>query len=420
MIKKIISLALVLVLALGLCACNKTPAPEAPTFRVGFGRVNITPSSSTGLQMEGYNEQISEGVLTYMFATCVAITDQQDNTLLLYTVDKCEVQKETVDALRSRLSESHGIPADNITVSGTHTHSSPVTKSMPDYVNQLVRAGEEALADRAAATISVGSYDVPDMNFVRHYILNDGTICGDNFGNSAVGYKDYASEVDKTMRLIRFVREGDKKDVLMVNWQAHPKLASTADTTEGRATRNLLSADFVGFARDYVETQNSDVLFAYYNGASGNVNPFSKLEAYRNIVTKDAKKYGEQLGGHVLTALEGLQPLEAGSVGSQKAPLGSRGFELHAYTVGDIGFATVPAEIFCATGMQIRDGSECDITFVLTVANGRDTYIPTEDVWDYVVANGDTPYEARICRYPQGTAEELAQSLVSMLNDLHN
>ena len=115
---------------------------------------------------------------------------------------------------------------------------------------------------------------------------------------------------------------------------------------------------------------------AYYTGAAGNLNPISKLESEKYSIPQNAQKYGEQFGGHVIAALGNLKDMQSGSIGSKKAPLAAGGFYLHAYTVGSLGFATVPAEIFDTTGMQIRQGSPCDITFVLSCANGRNTYIP--------------------------------------------
>lgn len=81
------------------------------------------------------------------------------------------------------------------------------------------------------------------------------------------------------------------------------------------------------------------------------------------------------------------------------------------------GFATVPAEIFDTTGKQIREGSPTEITFVLTVTNGRHTYIPPAEVFNYS-SSGVVPYEVRICKYPRGTAETLAQDLINMLTEL--
>lgn len=355
--KKLVCLLLSFVFVLSLCACgaSKKETPASPStaattepgeggaFQVGFGRVNITPSPNTGVLLDGYDDRWSEGVLNYMFATCVAITDEQNNTLLLYTLDMCNTEKPTAEALREKLTAETGIPGDNITISGTHTHASPAEPYAANYVDLLVQAGQEALADRAPATIATGSYDVPDMNFDRHYRKNDGTMKGDNFGSSDSGYESHASVADPTMRLIRFVRKGEKKDVLMVNWQAHPKLSSTAETSEGKATRNYISADFIGFARDHVESKEN-VLFAYYTGAAGNVNALSHIDK--------------------------------------------------------------------------NEGSPFETTFVLTVANGRDTYIPIESTWDYTVADAQIPYEVRICRYPRGTAETLAKDLGAMLTEL--
>ncbi len=416
--KKFLTLLLASIMLLSLCACGGEKTEEQAgkrVFSVGVSRINITPQNATNLPMEGYKDQISQGILSFLYATCVAITDEQNNTLLLYTVDRCESERETVDELRSRLEASTGIPGDNISVSSTHTHSSPKISSMPDYVDQLVQVGEEALADRAPATIVAGSYDVPNMNFVRHYVLNDGTVAGDNFGDKSVGYKDHTSVADPNMRLIRFQRE-EKKDVLMVNWQVHPRVASSGDTQEGRATRNLLSSDFVGYAREHVEAKE-DVIMAYYTGASGNVNHFSHLTAEKGLVSKEAKVYGQQFGDHVITAMKELKSLPTGNVGSKSAPLGA--FKMHAYTLGSsIGFATVPAEIFHETGSQIREGSGCELTFVMSCTNGRNTYIPIEEVWSYTTNNSDLPYEMSICRYPKGTAEELAATLGQMLTEL--
>lgn len=386
-------------------------------FQVGFGRVNITPNPDTDIAMGGYSNQISTGTLTPLLASCVAITDSQGSTLLLYTMDLTDMQKDPIDALRKKITAATGIPGENITISCTHTHSAPFKSWLIEAVDLLVQAGLDALADRVPATLSLGSYEVPQMNWTRHYIMNDGSYAGDNYGNHSVGYKDYASAADKTMRLIRFQRAG-KKDVLLVNWQVHPKLTSTWDTPEGRATRYLFSSDFIGYTRDAVE-EEQDVLFAYFNGASGNVNPFSKLDSEKDAVSKDGKVYGQQFARHVITALSNLEPAEAGNISVKTAPLGDGEFELHAYCMGkNLGFATVPVEIFHETGTQIREGSACRMTFVLSCANGRNTYIPISDAWDFQSNNGQIPYEVRICRYPRGTAESLGKELGAMLTEL--
>ncbi|MFI1094208.1 hypothetical protein [Streptomyces sp. NPDC020917] len=52
--------------------------------------------------------------------------------------------------------------------------------------------------------------------------------------------------------------------------------------------------------------------------------------------------------------------------------------EIMAIRVGDVGFATYPAEIFSELGFETKDGSPFDYTFVIELANGWVGYVPTE------------------------------------------
>ena len=105
------------------------------------------------------------------------------------------------------------------------------------------------------------------------------------------------------MELIRFTREG-KKDILLVNWQAHPAISGGSTT---------ISADFVGPFRNSVSKKNN-CLVAYFTGAAGDLNWNTELESegkadvtyykkngnrkdsYRYKVTKN---YGENLAIYV-------------------------------------------------------------------------------------------------------------------------
>lgn len=73
---------------LALCACGgKGEEKKANVFQVGFGRVDLTPTSP--MDLVGYTEnRLMTGVLDPIYATCVAITDAKGNTVLIYTVDR--------------------------------------------------------------------------------------------------------------------------------------------------------------------------------------------------------------------------------------------------------------------------------------------------------------------------------------------
>lgn len=423
--KRIVCITLTLLMLLSLCACGD--AQEETTFLVGYGRVDLSPKGYT-VPLTGYGGnggdtgRNSEGILDPIYFTCVAITDEQGNTALICTTDQLATMQAEVNSLRSRVNEAFGIPKENLVVSATHTHSSAVSGNIIGYMDLCYQAVEAALADRAPATIRAGSIRPEGMNFVRHYWLEDGTVGGDNFGTSSIKVK-HTTEADNELQLIQFLREGDKKDVVMMNWQAHPKLASTNEFQSGRVSRNLVSADFVGYVRMYIE-QNTDSLLAYYNGASGNLNATGQLADEDKL--QKVNDYGKKLGEYVQQGLESLQEVQPGPVKTfQKyheadgiAGSGQK-LEINAIAIGSLGFATAPFEMFDTNGMQIKDGSPFETTFVLTCASGKQGYIPAEYVWDYPNPMTDRPYEEMSCSYLPGTAENVAADLVSMLKQLN-
>ena len=100
--KKLICMLLALVLVLSLCACGgeekagSTGASKTSAkLRVGYGKADITPQ--TPVPMGGYGRsaaRISQGFLSYLYVTCVAISDADDNTILV--VDNIRKHNKTL------------------------------------------------------------------------------------------------------------------------------------------------------------------------------------------------------------------------------------------------------------------------------------------------------------------------------------
>lgn len=435
--KKILSLLLVSLMLLSLCACGgkKAETKNPGVFSVGFGRASIQPTAS--IQLGGYgntNERMSQSALDYLYATCVAVKDANGEIVLLYTMDLIRSITSWMPDLRAAITEATGVPGEKIMIAATHTHSGPdvggaVTQSHIYYTQVLkpglVEAGKAAMKDLAPATVKAGTTNVVGMNFVRHYKQENGMYYGDNYGSKAASPTvGFATEADQEMQLIQFVREGDKKDVLLVNWQAHPKVASNGNSPFGRANRPQISADYVGWCRMHVE-KNADVLFAYYLGASGNLNPRDAYTYKNDEAPENVDQYGEKLGGYVLDAMQTLTDVSTPTIASKQVQFQGeaitgevREMEINAILMGQFSFVTVPYEMFDTNAMEVKDGSPTDITFVLTCANGRFGYMPAEYVWEYKTADGSRPYEETQCQFAPGTGEKVAQELVGMLNAL--
>ena len=199
--KKSIAVILLFTLFFGLFGCaaqspTETSAPTDPTkapagpLMVGFGREDITPNSSVHLQGGDWKNRRSDGVLDHVFVTCVAIK-QDDQAFLLITMDLKLANNNIVQAVRPQIRRATGIPEGNIILAATHTHSSVAVRYDWDGVEQykqflyqqILKAVDTAMNDLTEAEIYAGVTETERMTFVRHYLMNDGTYAGSNFGD---------------------------------------------------------------------------------------------------------------------------------------------------------------------------------------------------------------------------------------------
>ena len=109
--KKIVSILLCLCMLLGLAACAKDEGGETTaaksSFRVGYSKINITPSQP--VELSAYvSGRIYEDILDYIYLTCVAISDENDNTVLMYSVDMLNMQNTEI--IPSSTAGKHRLP----------------------------------------------------------------------------------------------------------------------------------------------------------------------------------------------------------------------------------------------------------------------------------------------------------------------
>ena len=174
--KKFFVLFLTALLLFCGCTAAQTPtdtvtepsqAAELPGFRVGFSRKNMNPS--TPVPLAGYSNALNRYMRSIgedITCTVLAISDGEGNDLLLISTDLTNSQEAVTDLIRQNLSSKTGIPQDNIVITATHTHSAPdlTNRNLSEeaaYIQlmseQLLAAAQEALDDRAQATMYTGS-----------------------------------------------------------------------------------------------------------------------------------------------------------------------------------------------------------------------------------------------------------------------
>lgn len=461
--KKVFVLLLCLLLTLSATACaegenaSETNAPENYVFSAGYGRVCVTPG--LGVSLQGYDkadERLATAILDDLYVSCVVIRDEQGTMAALIAADSIRTEETIAIDTRNKIEKQLGISKEHIFFSSSHSHST-ASGSDSTLTEAAVKAAKMAVADLKPAQMYGGTAYTQSLNFVRHYVMNDGSIVGDNYGSTkGKTYVGHESDADEEMRLIRFVREGGK-DIVMMNWQSHPHMT-------GGMTKTAISADIIGACRMTIEKKmNCD--FIYFQGAAGNINPTSRISK-ENVVV-DHWSHGAAMAETAMGIMDSLTPLESGLIrGTYKTYVGevrkdgaeiqnaaaifqsvyeaggttqeamaasgglihsiysarkvfsrasmpdTRNLEIYALAIGNVGLIGAPYEMFDVNGKYIREESPFAMTFTVCYCNGSNGYIPSALGYQNGCYEMDNGY------YVAGTGEVLAQEYVAMLNSL--
>ncbi len=440
--------------------------------RVGYARIDITPQES--VPMGGYGNtsaRMSQNVLDPLYATAIAFEADNGKRALIFTVDMIGAGGNCTTEVRPAISEATGIPMGFIQVSATHTHAGPDTLNtkIPSmerfrqyYKEQMVKVSRQALADLAEARLFITRTETKNLNFVRHYVLADGTYAGPNFGHPKLSpFVGHETEPDRTMQLAKICRKG-RPDIVLCNFQVH-------QTDTGGVRKCGLSADIAGAMRAEVE-KRTGWQFAYFTGAAGNLNPVSSIREENVIPPLDHVAHGKALARYAVAAADTFVPARFGAIRALRREHTARvnhdtdgmvpqaqeimdyytatndrdgatamarekyGFSsvYHAkailiragmpatgiipadvLTVGDLAFVAAIYEMFDTNGMQIKESSPFPMTMLLTTANEKHIeYLPTRLTFEHGSYASDT------CFYGPGIGEEMAELYVDMLNEI--
>ena len=436
--------------------------------KVGYGKADITPKIGTPIGGYGNDaHRLVEEIRDVPFVTCVAFTDQNDNTVLMCTVDMIHMEADMTAMAREAIEAATGIPGDHMIFSAVHTHNCISTSSrhLPgetEFIEwmckeRLVVAAKRALETRKDAKLYAAKGEFPLTNFARHFKLADGRIIGRGFAPQSE-YVDHGYPADCLLQVVKITRE-EEKDIILMNWQTHPDMM-------GGGVTKFVSADYVGAVRSYMEI-SLDCHFAYFQGACGDLVPNSPQFKEKWPIFK-SDRYAKRLGDQAISLLEQLTEIAPGPVDCRMRKVlcpvdhsedhlletakavwhkynvegnaaasdamalevgfrnryTARGIvmraeepesytlEVDAARVGGLGFATAPYEMFCANGMWVKNNSPFDFTFMLTSANGDFAYIASELAYTYPC------YEVESRLFAKGTAETLAANMVEMLKEM--
>lgn len=387
--------------------------PAAELF-AGEGVADTTPP--VGIELGGFhrapgNERRVRGIRQPTAARALVLK-LGDTQAAILSIDIATVSEEFSRRVQQRVARRTGIPAENVRVCATHTHSMPAFNylrqwgAIPvDYMNDVEAKCVEAVAlgqqDLAPARLSLGKSRAVGANHNR---------TTKNYETEELFTADSTDQqrwLDTMLHAMVFERPGERRDLLWYHFSAHT--VCYADEQAG--------PDWPGTVAERVR-EKFGLSPSYLQGHAGDVNP-GDGDPWRGDIDKTTNGVFDA----ICRAMDALQPVEVDRLGSRcarfqvpldmalfvawreqyrndpascvRGPWVDAGFaedwyrgnadrnieeahlpiSLSAMQLGPVGLVFHPAELYSVYGLTIRRDSPLPDTLVVGYADGIIGYL---------------------------------------------
>ena len=405
--------------------------------KAGAAKVDVTPAESE--LPKNY-----EGIWDHIYSRAIVIGDGETKAALL-TLDAGGMPEQLWQNVTKRAEAELRIPAKNILMTATHSHSVPrITGStFEDRVFQSLKIADEKLQP---ARVGFGT-GVSYLNVNRNII--------DPKTRRWWEGPNYDGPSDKTVAVVEFQTLSGEPIAVYYNYAMHAVTIGQLDK---------VSADAPGAASHYIEDSFDDKLVAVWStGAAGDQNPVYFQQTYdlREIRIKDYAKRGEDisnsmppggqglnkqdpqvmklmnqqkqlilsmgqfLGEEVMHVMHGMERTQSSArlfgaqktvscPGRQRTDTGRAGYpgtykdanpvdlRLSLVMIGDVALGAVNGEVFNPIAQRLKKESRLAGTMMVTLTNGMapSGYIPNDAAFGY------NTFEVVSSRLKPGCAED--------------
>jgi neutral ceramidase len=442
-------------LCIALCAApaarSAQPEVKNSMLRAGASRIDYTPR---GNQMPSN----FTGVLDPIFVRSVVLDNGRTRAAMV-AIDAGGMPTDLYTRVSTRAAAELGIPANQLLMSASHTHSVPYR--LGSSVEEVIlRSLRESMGRLQPARLAWG-------NGVSYINVNRDRV--DPKTHRWWEGPNYEGTSDKTVAVVRIETPAGKPIAVYYNYAVHAVITGTLD---------MISGDIPGAASRYVEESlGEDAVALFASGAAGDQNPiyFNQTYELRDIriadyagrgedisnamppggqgmdrnnprvkILMDQQKrlnetLGQMLGEEVLHVMrEGLEK-SAGDVtlrgaqtifacpARQRTDQGRAGFEgkyvdgsevaigLGALRLGDIYLGAVDGEVYSGIAQRLKRESPFKHTMMVTLTNGmaQTGYIPSDDAF------GRNVFTVLNSKLKPGCAESgIVNGLVDLMSQL--
>jgi neutral ceramidase len=259
-----------------LFSCVVFAQSSTSSFKVGAAKTDITPTQLP---------RNSEGILDHIFVRAIVI-DNGTTRAALISADSGMLGEQVWRTVSQRVEKELGIPAQNVLMNPTHTHSA--SGGSADQVFNTIKAAKDNLQP---ARIGYGT-GVSYINIQRNII--------DRKTNKWWEGANYDGPSDKTVAVIKFESLTGEPIAVYFNYACHAVVTGNTD---------MVSGDFPGATEKYIEDSFDDKIVALFStGAQGDQNPiyFQQTFDLRDIRIKDYASRGQDISNAMPSGGQGL------------------------------------------------------------------------------------------------------------------
>ena len=434
---------------------------------MGAAEVVITPP--VGTPMAGYYAtRLMTGTHDDLHAKAIVLSSGGQRVALV-ACDLVGIPPAVVEEARKVIQEKTGIPATNVMVSATHSHTGPLIpgggaregayggdlpiarryrSELPAKIAESVRLAAGRLTP---ARVAFGKGREDSISFNRRFFMKDGSV-GWNPGKLNANIVKPAGPIDPEVPVVFFESLKGETLATYVNFALHQ------DTVGGMEA----SSDYAYTLSSLLgKVKGAGMLTLFTIGAAGNINHIDVKSATPQKGHEEAARIGTILSGEVLKTYARLEPVRSGplqtlnrivpldlarlepgdeeraSTFARQVDAGANvkfldavfafkaldtaarhgtplDAEVQVIALGDqIAWVGLPGEIFTELGTAIKQASPFPLTIIAELAHGPVTYIPN------AAAFPQGNYEVISSRAAPGSGEKLVAAAKQLLAEAY-
>jgi hypothetical protein len=368
----------------------------------GVGIVDITPTEPIVLAGSPYFPK-SSSVSTRLYAKALVLGSGVQRVAIV-ALDTLKYPVQCAVPARRQVEKITGIPAANVILCTSHTHSGPLWGCYKDQlVTPIAEAVAMAMRDQTPCRLGTTRGKAEGLAECRR-VIKDGQ-AWNRWPLPASERNKYPAEgpTDPEFDVLAVIGKDGKYKAIVYNFACHA--ANNRDKT--------VSADYPGDIQQYVQKRLGYAApTLYLTGACGDVNP---------IYSVSKEVFGEKLGGEIVRRLGQLEPIAKPSLAVESREMQMPGrehpelqeadivlkwpqraevykevfhqmkkiekpsypFFFTGIRIGDdFAIVTNPVELFCGIGMSIKRQSPFKHTMVAEQTNGAHGYVPTAKAFE--------------------------------------